>query len=499
MTQTIKPRLTPSNGGKTWSLSTNDSFENFAARVGLNTANQGAAATYGFNPVTRNRLRLEWCYRGSWMAGIVVDSVAEDMTREWIELKGDDKPDRKHEFMEYTQELQIQAALSQVIKNARLYGGGLGFLLIDGQDATTPLVIDSITKDQFKGIYPLDRWMCNANLQNLVTEFGPDLGKPAEYELLPDTGTGLKHQNIHHTRLIRMDGVWLPYWQKITENYWGQSVLERLWDRMTSFDSATLGAAQLTYKAHLRTYSVENLRDIIAAGGDILNALLEQIKLMRLFQSNEGLTLMDSRDSFEAHQYTFAGLSDIIMQFGMQLSGAAQIPLVRLFGQSPAGLSATGESDMRNYYDGIKMKQTQELRPGMWKLLQIMYRSKFGSAPSQSFGFHFRPLWQLTDEQKAGITQVRTTAIVAAAEANLVDRATGMRELKTVGETTGTFTHIEDEAIEAAENDPIPTPEALGLALPPKPVPGNNGGSGNAAGPKKGTNDHSRAGLRAVT
>ncbi|MDI5448925.1 hypothetical protein MJL27_26670, partial [Salmonella enterica subsp. enterica serovar Anatum] len=42
-----------------------------------------------------------------------------------------------------------------------------------------------------------------------------------------------------------------------TENEWGMSVVERIWDRLTAFDSATVGAAQLVYKAHLRTYKVE--------------------------------------------------------------------------------------------------------------------------------------------------------------------------------------------------------------------------------------------------
>jgi len=39
----------------------------------------------------------------------------------------------------------------------------------------------------------------------------------------------------------------------------------------------------------------------------------------------------------------------------MQLaSGAADIPMTRLLGQSPAGMNATGDGDMRNYYDRIE-------------------------------------------------------------------------------------------------------------------------------------------------
>lgn len=35
------------------------------------------------------------------------------------------------------------------------------------------------------------------------------------------------------------------------------------------------------------------------------------------------------------------------------VSGAADIPAIRLLSQSPAGMNATGESDLRNYYDRL--------------------------------------------------------------------------------------------------------------------------------------------------
>jgi hypothetical protein len=46
-----------------------DSFQNFSARIGLGTENLQSPATYGFNPITRNRQLLEWMYGGSWIVG----------------------------------------------------------------------------------------------------------------------------------------------------------------------------------------------------------------------------------------------------------------------------------------------------------------------------------------------------------------------------------------------------------------------------------------------
>nr|WP_079972854.1 DUF1073 domain-containing protein [Salmonella enterica] len=200
---------------------------------------------------------------------------------------------------------------------------------------------------------------------------------------------------IHHSRLIRFDGVTLPFQQKMTENEWGMSVVERIWDRLTAFDSATVGAAQLVYKAHLRTYKVEKLRELIALGGPAFEALLKNIDLIRQFQSNEGMTLMDAKDTFETHQYSFSGLDDILSQFAEQISGAVGIPLVRLFGQSPKGFS-TGDADLANYYDRVSSLQERRLRLPVRRVLDIMHRSELGKPLPDDFTFEFNPLPSIT-------------------------------------------------------------------------------------------------------
>lgn len=458
-----KPRLRPTASD----VATFDSFQNFLTRTGIGAGSVNDGARYGFNPVTRNRVQLEQCYRGSWICGRVVDSIAEDMTREGVEITSDDKPDALAELDREAKRLQLWPQLCEGLKWSRLYGGSIAYMMIDGQDPSTPLRLDTIRKGQFKGLSVLDRWMLQPTMEDLIQELGPDLGKPKYYDVLPDAG-GIKRQKIHHSRAIRLEGISLPYWQRIGENGWGMSVLERMWDRLIPFDSMTTGVAQLVYKAHLRTYKVKGLREIIAAGGKALEGLLAQINMIRQFQSNEGLTLMDAEDEFEAHQYTFSGLDAVLLQMGQQLSGATGIPLVRLFGQSPAGLNSTGESDLRNYYDGIKNDQETDLRTGIERIYQVHYRSTFGKDPSKGFAVKFRPLWQMSDEQKADVTEKRTAAVAVAYESQLIGRKTALQELKQVADITGAWSNITDEDINAAEDEPAPNPDELVGGVPAK-------------------------------
>ena len=438
------------------SFMTGDSFQNFVSRVGLNAGSQADAGQYGFDLISRNRVQMEAVYRSSWIAGMAVDAVAEDMTREGIEIQSDMPPDDIEKLVRAFDDQQD--ALCETIKWSRLYGGAIAVMMIDGQRPETPLRIETIQPGQFKGLLVLDRWLVQPSLENLVTELGPDLGQPKFYTVVADA-QALVNQRIHYSRVIRIDGVELPYWQRIAENGWGQSVLERLWDRLLAFDSTTQGAAQLVYKAHLRTYKVEKLRDLIATGGKAFEALLKQIEMIRLYQTNEGMTLMDASDTFETHQYTFAGLSDLLLQFGQQLSGALQIPLVRLFGQSPAGLNSTGESDIRSYYDNIAKQQRSKLLRGVIRLLRVLSMSVLGKPLPSGAAMRFKPLWQMSDQDKAEVAGKTTAAIVDAYEAQIIDRKTALKELRQASRVTGVWTNITDEDIEAANDDPPPTAE----------------------------------------
>jgi phage-related protein (TIGR01555 family) len=300
--------------------------------------------------------------------------------------------------------------------------------------------------------------MVDPSVHDLVTDLrSPDLGKPKYYKVYVDAPI-CSRETIHHSRVIRFEGKNLPYLQKLAENLWGLSVLEPIWDRILAFDSTTAGTAQLVYRAHVRTLSIESLREIIASGGKMLEAMLEQVDMMRRFQNNEGITLLDAKDKFEAMQYSFTGLDAVLIQMGQQLSGAMDIPLVRLFGQSPLGLNSTGESDFRNYYDAIASRQNKDLRPGLTKLLQVVGRSD-GIVIPEDFTYQFTSLWQLSDQEKVNTAATATNAIVTTYVDQIIDKPTALRELKSVSKNTGMWSNITDKMIEEAEQEPPPFPE----------------------------------------
>lgn len=450
---------------------TTDSFQNMQARLGVGAGNMSDSNTYALsNLLTRQPRTLEAMYRGSWVVGAVVDSVAEDMTREGVDFGSTITPDANELMRAAEDDLQIWQSLQETIQWGRLYGGAIGIICIDGQDMSTELRVETIDRGQFLGIVPLGRWELLPITADVVATDGRIVGRPEIYKVGPQA-SAFPMQDIHHSRVIRMEGVKLPYFQRIAESGWGMSVVERMYDRLVAYDSASQGSAQLIFKAYLRTLKIKGLRSILAAGGAAQTAVEKHVEAIRRFQSSEGLTLLDAEDDFETHTYSFAGLNDLLLGFGQQLSGATQIPLVRLFGQSPAGLNSTGESDLRNYYDAIKAKQQKDLRQPVNKLSTILYRSAVGGNPPEGFRAEFNPLWQMSDTEKGTLAKTIVDAVGTASELGLISAPSAMRELKQSAEQTGVFSNITDEDIKEAELAP-PRPTELDTELEPNPGDG---------------------------
>lgn len=459
-----------------------DGFHNFAARLGMTPRggcedNLLSKGHYEFNLVTRNRVQLEAAYRGSWIAGRVVDCYAKDMTRAGIEITTNEGAEDVKKIQASFSRLKIWQALCSNTKWGRLYGGAVAVLQIRGQKLDSPVDLDSIAEGDFRGLVVYDRWQIYPELQSIIA-VGPEMGLPEYYNIVlgsnlndPGQEPGLQEHTsqatgqvrIHHTRCIRSIGIELPFWQAQTELMWGESILERMWDRLIAFDTASSSASNLITRAQLRTVGVDGLREILSIGGAQEEALIAQFEYMRKFQQNEGITLLDKEDVFASTAYSFAGLSDILLQKAQEVSGSAEIPLVVLFGQTPSGLNSTGEADIRLYYDGINSTQEATLRNPVEVLLKVLWKSEVGVPMPEDLTFSFTPLWQMSAMDKAAIAKTNAETIIAVHQEGAIDTATLLKELKQTSGDHGLFTHITDEMITEAENEEPPQPDMSAL------------------------------------
>ncbi|TXE22188.1 DUF1073 domain-containing protein [Serratia ureilytica] len=460
--------------GSKQAVRTIDGYSNQQARLGTNTDNLQSGGTYIANYTSRNRNLLEMAYRSSFLVGAAVDAIADDMTRKGISIVSRMKPGERGQIDNLWDEAGIWDELNNGLKWSRLYGGAIVVVMIDGQDMSTELDITTIGKGQFKGLLSLDRWSLTPSYNEPVTDYGPDFGKPTFYKV-GASSQGIPAWNIHYSRIIRLEGDPLPLRQSQIENGWGMSVVERIFERIEAFDTATAGVTQLIHKAHLRTYGIEGYRNALAKGGDLEMAVNKHLDDIRRRQTIEGMTVMDLKDRFETHSYSFAGISDVLCRFAEQVSGATSIPLVRLFGQSPGGFS-TGDTDLENYYSRINTQQERRLRRPVRWLLDISHRSLFGAGLPDDFTFTFNKLWEISDTDRSTLASNVATAVATLVDRDILPRHAAMTDVRNLSELTGIGGSITDEDIDNEkkqwQEDELETrpPPAIGTQLPQKPA-----------------------------
>ena len=449
-----KPKRT--RRANTTNTTLNDGLRNFIADLGTsNSRNQLSFSEAGFNPITRVRTKLEFMYRSQWLASSAVDIPAEDMTRAGITLLNIDSKDEAV-IQQQLVRLGIWSSLCQCIKWARLYGGSIGHFIIDGQDPETELDPSTILPGSFKGITPYDRWQLDLSsaMTDVIHEQGENFGLPRFYKIFLDKILADPGFTIHHTRATRFTGIDLPYWQRISEMNFGMSVIERFYDQLVSFDSATLGMSQMAFKTHLRYIKVQGLREVIGMSGPVYNDMKAYFENLRFMQTNEGITILDKDDELEAIQYNFAGFADVLTQLALQRCGALQIPYTRLFGDSPSGLSATGESDLETYYENVHKQQEMRLRSVIHKIIECISWSALGKGLPENFDFTFNSLEQMNDVERVEIAEKTTHTIINAFTSGLVDRRTALEALQQSARVSGLFTNIDINTImQGAEND----------------------------------------------
>jgi len=269
-----------------------------------------------------------------------------------------------------------------------------------------------------------------------------------EYYAINDAESSLAAR-VHYSRIVRFTGGMLPYLERIAELYWGESDIEPIYDDIVLYDSIMHNMGNLTFRANLDTMEVQNLDQLFSiTSKDAQRRFWNTMQAQSVLRSNFGLQLVNRGDKVYNTQYAFTGFDYVIEGAQLNLSAKTHIPLTRLFGRAPAGLNATGESDLKTYYEYIDTLRESRLRDILDQVLPVLCASAWGGVPDD-LNIAFPPLWTPTARELAEIAKEKAQAIRDAFQAGLLHADTAMRELRKLSEETGLFGSITDEEIAA--------------------------------------------------
>ena len=422
-----------------------DAFSNPLYRLGWGSQSPLEATEYPLTRMTDNYALLNSLYRDNWVVQNVVGLMVDDMLREWYDIKGI-TPEMRDALERVERKTRLRERLAEGLRWGRLYGGAAGLIMIDGQeDLSQPLDLDMVYPGAFQGLYILDRWQGVVPNMRLVFEGGEPV--PDTYSITDALGHTVV--SVHHSRVVRFTGRDLPYLERVAEMYWGESEIEALYKDVVAHDNVSANMAALTFQANINTMEYKGVEQLLSvASPAVQRRFWSVMQAQSVLRSNFGMQVVEQGTKLTNQQYSFAGLQDVYESMCLNLCGASHYPMTRLFGRSPGGLNATGESDLRNYYDYVDSQRESKLRPAVQKLLPVLAMSAWGGIPDD-LDFVFPPLWTPTAKELADIAKVKAEAVVTGYQAGLLNVDTAQKELKKLEDETGMFGSITDEEIAA--------------------------------------------------
>jgi len=404
---------------------------------GLGTRrDKNAQSFYAKTDMLRNWEELEAFYNENWVAQKIVLTVALDMTRQWRKVTAQSlSPAKLEEFTEAETTLCLRAKVQEAIMWARLYGGCALIPLIKNQrDLSMPLNLDSVKVGDLTGFNVVEARSIYPSTLVELDPFSPNFLLPQYYTVINAT------QKIHHTRIIRLIGKPLPRFERQRNLYWGLSAIQAVRRTLIQAETGVGACAALLHEMNLDVISIQGLANKLAAGGE--KQIMERFELYHTLKSIWNVTIVDSEEQVNSRQLSLSGMDRLLEQFYKIVSGACDIPYTRLMGQSAAGFNATGESDMRNYYDMLKNEQEMQVRPGLTLIDELICRSLWG-APVADLKFEWCPLWQETNGERATREKTEAERDVAYLTSLVLTPSIVAQELQ----QRGTYDNISDEYV----------------------------------------------------
>lgn len=420
-----------------------DGLENLVAELGTERDKRSSSRFVNSKRLSMEGMQdeLNAMYRTDWLSGKVVDIIPNDMTRNWRSFDGEIKPEIVKMLEDEESRIELRSAFNEAHKWARLYGTAFIVMSIDdGNTPERPLNIDAIKKGGLKHIKVVDRHrISNADVTPIADPFNPSFGFPEFYRM---NETSIK---IHHSRVIRFDGVKLPWDEFRRNNYYSDSVLDRLYDAITNLNTATDSSASMIYETNVDIIKVEGLMSYLqTADGE--NLLRKRFALASMVKSFNNMMLLDNKEGYQNKTNSFASLPDLIDRFAQVVSAGSDVPATRLLGSSASGLNATGEGDLKNYYDKISADQITEYKPRL-DVFDIIMAKSLGLPDDIDLSYEFNSLFQMTPKEQAEVDFNNAQRDQIYLLNDVVDEVTVAKELK----QNGTYTNITAKYIKELE------------------------------------------------
>lgn len=346
-------------------------------------------------------------FHHEWLAALVCSVLPETAMGRGFELNIPDGDKLETRVQSRLDELTAWPKLLEAAIWGRVFGAGAVYMGVDdGQDPSLPLNYDAARTLNYLAVVDkrdlqVESWYVDPTEQKF--------GEPARYWMRRQTGgpgaaTAGRGVLVHESRMLVFGGARTAERERLQNAGFDYSILQRVYDVLRDWGIGWGSAATLLQTASQAVYGVKNLTRILASEqGE--QEIVKRFRMIEMGRSLARALLIDADgETFETKAVSFSGVPDMLDRFSNQLAAATRIPVTILMGQAPAGLSATGESDLRTWEAECNKFRTDVLEPCLERLVRVLLLEA-GNEP-ENWSIVWPPIATETPSQQAALRKL---------------------------------------------------------------------------------------------
>ena len=336
---------------------------------------------YGyFSPIRLGLGDIENTFNASAIMKKIIKIIPLYVMKEGYKILTDSTSVKEQDIAEELRRLKFDTILFKAGIYSRMYGGA-GILLgvQDGKDVSEPVDMRAIRKITF--LKHLSAWRLWPDLASINADpNSPHFDLPEYYYMLPAGYATFapseinSYTRVHADRVIRLQGEETGEYAKIKYRFWGQSVIEMMYNAVSKYEQSEDAGASIVHDFNTFVYKIKDFMSLVAAGTeDLLRARLEVVDTAKGMLN---ALVMDDTESVDTLSRHVSGLPEIMGRVRERIAVECEIPHTLLFGESQSGLGASGDSELYHFYDNIRSEQNTKYTPAVERMVELICAQK---------------------------------------------------------------------------------------------------------------------------
>lgn len=360
----------------------------------------------------------------------IASTIAEEMTRKFIMVKGKDASvdkERITEMEELLTRYKVQEVLTKALEQDGFFGRSQIYADVktgenkrafdDPAELETLMALSpkKIAKGSLVGFTVVEAMWSYPGIYNSTNPLDSNYYKPESWYVMGKT--------VHDSRLHTIIGQPVPDLLKAAYSFGGLSLSQIAEPYVDNWIRTRNSVGDIVHSFSM-TFLKTNLSAILggAFGDEDVSNVMNRLAVLTQWRDNRNAIVVD-KDSEDLAQINtpLTTLDKLQAQAQEHICSITHIPLVKYTGLSPTGLNASSDGEIRVWYDYILARQKRVMKPALDYMFSIIQLAEWGEI-DESLTYEFVPLYEPTKKEQAELDGKTAEQDAAYIEANVLSQ-----------------------------------------------------------------------------